>query len=199
MVQTMCGRMALAFAGNAGDLRLECVVEKGVGKVGAGGTRQYVRQRAVVGDSTVVQEVEPVAKVLRFAHDMRRDQHGPPGGALAADGFREEPSADHVERSGGFVQQEHAGLMEEGPGDIGALLLSAGQRAAEAVSEGGDFQLLHQAARRAHTARSSPSADVIATARSVCRTPVTPCSMTSIGPATGKAATGTPHARASII
>src|ERR1039458_9666573 len=134
MVQTMCGRMALAFAGNAGDLRLECVVEKGVGKVGAGGTRQYVRQRAVVGDSTVVQEVEPVAKVLRFAHDVRRDQHGPPGGALAADGFREEPSADHVERSGGFVQQEHAGLMEEGPGDIGALLLSAGQRAAEAVS-----------------------------------------------------------------
>src|SRR5882762_6670227 len=58
---------------------------------------------------------------------------------------------------------------------------------------------LKPAARSAHIRRSSRSAERIASLRSWCRTPVTSCSMTSRGPGTGKAATGTPQASASII
>src|SRR5882762_519234 len=58
---------------------------------------------------------------------------------------------------------------------------------------------LKPAARSAHTRRSSRKAERIASLKSRCRTPVTSCSITSSGPGTGKAATGTPQASASII
>src|SRR6516165_9731757 len=58
---------------------------------------------------------------------------------------------------------------------------------------------LKPSAARTQAARSSCSAAAMARFRSACSTPVTPGSMTSSGPGTGKAATGTPQASASIM
>ncbi len=80
----------------------------------------------------------------------------------------------------------------------GAQCLRDRCEAGEELSRGG-LPGESPGALRTYTAVKPQRGALSPYARSWCRTPVTPCSMTSIGPATGKAATGTPQASASII
>src|ERR1700730_10442792 len=89
-----------------------------------------------------------------------------------------------------IIAEPGAGSAARAPAGIGS---SPSRNCSVAASQ------VKALARSAQTCRFSSKAERIAAARSSFRTPVTPGSMTSFGPGTGNAATGTPHASASII
>jgi hypothetical protein len=55
---------------------------------------------------------------------------------VGAEEFGDDAGIEVVEAGGGFVEEEDGGFLDEGAGDGGALLLSAGEGGGQAVGEG---------------------------------------------------------------
>src|SRR5690606_35059454 len=55
------------------------------------------------------------------------------GREVAAEEFHDDAAVEVIEAGGGFVEEEDVGFLDEGAGDGGALLLSAGEGDGEAV------------------------------------------------------------------
>lgn len=58
------------------------------------------------------------------------------GREVAAEEFHDDAAVEVIEAGGGFVEEEDGGFLDEGAGDGGALLLSAGKGGGQAVGEG---------------------------------------------------------------
>ncbi len=58
-----------------------------------------------------------------------------PGGPGLAERLEQEPAGHHVERGGRLVEDERRRIVNEGPGDVGPLLLAGRELAAGPIRE----------------------------------------------------------------
>ena len=87
-----------------------------------------------------MQHQDAVAEVLGLAHDVSREEDGAAGLLLGPNGLDDEMAADDVERSGGLVEDQQIGFMQERASDVGALFLPRRKRAAGLTGEGAHLQ-----------------------------------------------------------
>ncbi len=118
------------------------VMEKGIGQVGTAGTSKDFLKRAVIDDAALVKEVNAVAEIFSFAHDVCGKENGAPGGALPANNLDNELATDDIQGDGGLIENEEVGLMEESTGNVGALFFAGGEGPAKAVGERGHLEFL---------------------------------------------------------
>src|SRR5688500_14939294 len=93
---------------------LVALVAELAGQLGRGSRREQV---------TAVENGDSIAELERFSRVVRREQNGASltAGDLAAEELAKCPRTERIQASGGFVEQEHARLREESPGNEQAL------------------------------------------------------------------------------
>ncbi len=87
-----------------------------------------------------------VAEVLDHRWVVGADNDGAPARRLLSHHPDEVLSRRGIQSRGRFVEEEEAGMVQEGPGERDALPLTAGVRAYEPVGETGEDEAFHRLA-----------------------------------------------------
>ena len=84
-------------------------------------------QRALRDDAAMIDDGQPIAQSLGFLHVVRGVERRTRRACLVANQFQQANAALRIHADGGFIQQQHLGLMDNAARKIQAPLHSAAE------------------------------------------------------------------------